>query len=153
MIPPRALIPLVGAVSAFGASGAVLALIGVGAPFLVAALGASACVGLVLHGLMPAAATAPGQAAAQARADEIEARASILRHDLRGALSPALILSDHLVASTDPTIRKAGEAVVRSIEQASALIAASKVLEQPGNASPHPPSKPAGSAARPSVGP
>lgn len=153
MIPPRALIPLVGAASAFGASGAVLALIGVGAPFLVAALGASACAGLVLYGLMPAASAAPGQAAAQARADEIEARASGLRHDLRGALSPALILSDRLLASTDPAIRKAGEAVVRSIEQASALIAASKVLEQPGDGAARPPSKPAGSAARPSIGP
>ena len=141
MIPPRALIPLAGAASAFGASGAVLALMGVGAPFLLAALGASAWVGLVLCGLMPAATTAPEHAAAQARIDAIEASAASLRHDLRGALSPALILSDRLVASSDPATRKAGEAVVRSIEQASALIAASKTLEPPGSG-----------AARPSCG-
>jgi hypothetical protein len=165
MIPPRVLIPLVSAASAFGASGAVLALMGAGAPFLAAALGASACAGLVLYGLMSAAFTAPGYAALQARIDAIEARASSLRHDLRGALSPALILSDRLVTSTDPAIRKAGEAVVRSIEQASALIAASKVLEPPvaplgsGNAPDNgagrplsKPGKAAGPAARPGMG-
>ena len=132
MIPPRVLIPMAGAASAFGASGAVLALMGVGTPFLLAALGASACVGLVLHGLMPTAIAAPDHAAdAQARIDAIEAGVASLRHDLRGALSPALILSDRLVASSDPAIRKAGEAVVRAIEQASALIAASKTPEPP----------------------
>lgn len=148
MIPPRVLIPLVGAASAFGASGVVLALMGVGAPFLLAALGASVCVGLVLCGLVPAATTPPGHAAAQNRIDAIEAGVANLRHDLRGALSPALILSDRLVASTDPAIRKAGEAVVRSIEQASALIAASKTLESPGDGAARPPSEPAGPAAR-----
>ncbi len=148
MIPPRVLIPLVGAASAFGASGVVLALMGVGAPFLLAALGASVCVGLVLCGLVPAATTPPGHAAAQNRIDAIEAGVASLRHDLRGALSPALILSDRLVASTDPAIRKAGEAVVRSIEQASALIAASKTLESPGDGAARPPSEPAGPAAR-----
>lgn len=148
MIPSRVLVPLVGAASAFGASGAVLALMGVGAPFLLAALGASACVGLVLYGVMPAAVTPPEHAAVQARIDAIEAGVASLRHDLHGALSPALILSDRLVTSSDPAIRKAGEAVVRSIEQASALIAASKTPEPPGGTA-RPPPGPAGSAARP----
>ena len=127
MIARRVLIPLVGAASAFGASGAVLALMGAGAPFLLAALVSSACAGLVLYGLMPAA------IAAQAHIDAIEARASSFRHDLRGALSPALIVSDRLIAHADPAIRRAGETVVRSIEQASALIAASKSLEPPSD--------------------
>ena len=149
MMPLRVFIPLVSAASAFGASGAVLALMGVGAPFLLAALGASACVGVVLYGLMPAATTAPEHAAAQARIHAIEAGVASLRHDLRGALSPALILSDRLVSSTDPAIRKAGEAVVRSIEQASALIAASKSLEPPNSGAAGSPPEPAGPAARP----
>lgn len=126
MLPPRALIPLAGAATAFGASGAVLALMGAGAPFLAAALCASACAGLALHGLMLATSGRPGPDAAQARIDDAEAQAASLRHDLRGALSPALILSDRLLASSDPAIRKAGEAVIRSIEQASALLAAAK---------------------------
>ena len=131
MIAPRVLIPLVGAASAFGASGAVLALMGAGAPFLLAALGTSACAGLVLYGLMPAEPAAPGDTAAQARIDALQAQASNLRHDLRGALSPALIVSDRLIAHADPAIRRAGEAVARSVEQASALMAASKSQEPP----------------------
>ncbi len=133
MIAPRVLVPLVGAASAFGASGAVLALMGAGTPFLLAALGASACVGLVLYGLMRAAVAAPGQAAAQAHIDALQAQMSTLRHDLRGALSPALIVSDRLIANADPAIRRAGETVVRSIEQASALIMASKTQVPPGD--------------------
>ena len=153
MLPPRVLIPLVGAASAFGASGAVLALMGAGTPFLPAALGAAACAGLVLYGLMPAAITAPGHAAAQAHIDALEERASSFRHDLRGALSPALIVSDRLIASSDPAIRRAGEAVVRSIEQASALIAASKTLEPPGDGAARPSTKPGGPAVRPDIAP
>jgi hypothetical protein len=133
MIARHVLVPLVGAASAFGASGAVLALMGAGAPFLLAALGTSACAGLVLHGLTRAEPAAPGDAAAQARIDALQAQVSNLRHDLRGALSPALIVSDRLIASADPAVRRAGETVVRSIEQASALIATSKTQEPPGD--------------------
>ena len=133
MIARRILIPLVGAASAFGASGAVLALMGAGVPFLLAALGASACVGLVLYGMMAAEGATPGDAAGQARIDALQAHVSDLRHDLRGALSPALIVSDRLIAHADPAIRRAGETVARSVEQASALITASKTQEPPGD--------------------
>ena len=132
MFARRVLVPLVGAASAFGASGAVLALMGAGAPFLLAALGASACAGLILYGLVPAESGAPGDAAAQARLDALQTQVSNLRHDLRGALSPALIASDRLVAHADPAIRRAGETVMRSVEQASALITASKTQKPPG---------------------
>ena len=132
MVAPRVLVPLVGAASAFGASGAVLALMGAGAPFLLAALGASACAGLVLHSVQRAEPGAPGDTAAQARIDALQMQVSRLRHDLRGALSPALIVSDRLIASTDPAVRRAGETVVRSVEQAWALITASETQEPPG---------------------
>ncbi len=133
MIARRVLVPLAGSASAFGASGAVLALMGAGVPFLLAALGASACAGLVLYGLMAPGSAAPGDAAAQARIDALQAQMSNLRHDLRGALSPAMIVSDRLTAHADPAIRRAGETVVRSVEQASALITASKDPGPPGN--------------------
>lgn len=130
-------ISLIGAASAFGATGAVLALLGLGVPFLLAALGGSACVGLILFSAVPRdAPTAPDSAAiaqvraAQARIDAIEQQIAGLRHDLRGALSPALIMSDRLVDSADPAIRRAGEAVVRSIEKAAALLAASKAASK-----------------------
>lgn len=149
MIPSNVLIPLIGAGSAFGASGVVLALMGIGAPFLVAALGASVCAGLLLYGVMPR----PGPAAlsyasVQARIDAIEARASSLRHDLRGALSPALIVSDRLAVSADPSVRKAGEAVIRSIERASALITASRAEDNPA-ALPESTAGPSGRVAQP----
>ncbi len=47
---------------------------------------------------------------------------SALRHELRGALSPALMVSDRLLRNDDPLIRRAGDAVVRSIDRATALI-------------------------------
>lgn len=132
MIPSNMLIPLIGAGSAFGTSGAVLALMGIGAPFLLAALGVSACAGLLLYGVMPRPGpTALSYAAMQARVDASETQAASLRHDLRGALSPALIVSDRLAVSADPAMRKAGEAVIRSIERASALIAASRPENNP----------------------
>lgn len=132
MVPPNVLIPLIGAGSAFGTAGAVLALMGVGTPFLLAALGASACAGLLLYGVMPRPGpSALSYAAIQARIDAIEAQSAGLRHDLRGALSPALIVSDRLAVSADPSVRKAGEAVIRSIERASALIAASRPVDSP----------------------
>lgn len=127
MVSRNMLIPLIGAGSAFGASGAVLALMGIGAPFLMAALGVSACAGLLLYGVMPRPGpTALSYAAMEAHVDTVEAHAASLRHDLRGALSPALIASDRLAVSADPAVRKAGEAVIQSIERASALIATSK---------------------------
>ena len=45
-----------------------------------------------------------------------------LRHDLRGALSPALLTSDRLLANTDPAVRRAGEIMVRCVEKAAALL-------------------------------
>jgi len=45
-----------------------------------------------------------------------------LRHDLRGALSPALLTVDRLLTDADPSIRRAGEMTLRAIERASALL-------------------------------
>lgn len=149
MVRPNMLIPLIGAGSAFGTSGAVLALMGIGAPFLLAALGASACAGLLLYGVMPRPGpTVSSYAAMEIRVDAIEAQAASLRHDLRGALSPALIVADRLAVSADPAVRKAGETVIRSIERASALIAASKPENSP-TVSPESQAAPSGRVAPP----
>lgn len=140
-MPTNVRISLIGAGSAFGSAGAVLALMGAGAPFLLAALAASACVGIILYAAMPKpVATMPDQVvAAQAKVQAIEKQAAGLRHDLRGALSPALIMSDRLVESSDPAVRRAGEAVIRSIERAAALLAAAKAAsDQPAERPPPP---------------
>ena len=132
-MPIHLRISLIGAGSAFGAAGAVLALMGVGAPFVLAASIASAGVGVILYMAAPRLdSTTPGQiVAANARAEAIEKQAAGLRHDLRGALSPALIMSDRLLESTDPAVRRTGEAVIRSIERAAALLAAAKPAPDP----------------------
>ncbi len=59
------------------------------------------------------------------RAAELRDRAEgrrQLRHDLRGALSPALLMVDRLLSSSDPSIRRAGEMTLRAVERASALL-------------------------------
>ena len=65
------------------------------------------------------------------RLARIGAAASTLRHDLRGVLSPALMVADRLVNNPDPAIRRAGDAVVRSVDRATALLTASKASDPP----------------------
>ena len=45
-----------------------------------------------------------------------------LRHDIRGALSPALLTADRLLTHTDPAVQRAGDVVVRAVERAAALL-------------------------------
>ena len=40
-----------------------------------------------------------------------------LRHDIRGFLSPALLVADRLIAHADPGVQKAGNTVVHAIER------------------------------------
>lgn len=56
---------------------------------------------------------------AQARLAELEANISSLRHDLRGILSPSLMMADRLVDHPDPKVRRVGEAVVQMVERCS----------------------------------
>ena len=52
-----------------------------------------------------------------------------LRHDIRGALSPALLMADRLLGNADPGVKRAGEIVVRSVDRAALLLA--DPVEQP----------------------
>jgi hypothetical protein len=45
-----------------------------------------------------------------------------LRHDIRGALSPALLTADRLLTHADPAVQRAGDIVVRAVERAAALL-------------------------------
>jgi len=49
---------------------------------------------------------------------------SQLRHDLRGILSPALLVADGLTSHEDPKVRRAGEVIVRTVERAAARLSA-----------------------------
>ena len=46
-----------------------------------------------------------------------------LRHDLRGALSPALLMADRLLTHADPAVKRAGEIMVKSVDRAASLLA------------------------------
>ena len=117
-----------GGLAAFASCGLTLALLGVGLPYGLGAAVSGVCAGLLIYsfGRWTAARTpplaAPVEDPAIAHLAELEREMSTLRHELRGALSPALMVSDRLLRSEDPLIRRAGEAVVRSVERATALI-------------------------------
>jgi len=152
------MISLLGAGLAFAASCATLALMGLGVPMLLAALAAAAAAGLVLHAVLLAQVARPmaalqgrvddgasSAAAIAARLSDVEARAASMRHDLRGVLSPALMVTDRLINNPEPTVQRAGQAVIRSIERAKSIIQASK--PEPAAAAPAPSTEPAGPAA------
>ena len=137
------LISLLGAGLAFSAAFETLALLGLGVPMLLGAVIAAVSAGLVLHAaldwkverpmaalqarlLAMEASSGNADAATQAHLAEVEARAAALRHDLRGVLSPALMVTDRLLSNPDPAIQRAGQAIVRSVDRATALIQASK---------------------------
>jgi hypothetical protein len=45
-----------------------------------------------------------------------------VRHDLRGALAPALLTTDRLLASADPATQRSGAIIQQSVEKAIGLI-------------------------------
>jgi hypothetical protein len=63
------------------------------------------------------------------RLAELEATVSSLRHDLRGMLAPALLVSDRLVSHSDPKVVRAGETVVKAVRRAEERLAATKATE------------------------
>lgn len=172
---------MLGAGLAFGAACATLALMGLGVPMLLAALGSAAAAGLVLHAALLAQAARPAAAlprlavaahggpeagyaagaaepaadlrlaTVEARLADVETRAATLRHDLRGVLSPALMVTDRLLRNPDPAIQRAGQAIVRSVDRATEIIQASKpeppAAGAPGARAPGPPAAPAAPAA------
>ena len=64
------------------------------------------------------------------RLAELEAATSELRHDLRGMLAPALLVSDRLIAHSDPKVVRAGETVVKAVRRAEERLAATKIAGQ-----------------------
>ncbi len=119
---------ILAALLAFGATGAALALTGLGVPFALSATLSAAAVGLVLYAALRAQ-PPPDRAAElalQAEIDAYRAATAGLRHDLRGVLSPALMMSDRLLQHQDPSVQRAGQAVVRSIERATALLSTNR---------------------------
>lgn len=115
---------------ALGAIGIALALVGAGLPFALAALLPAAAAGLVQYAATRALAAPPGPSATEhalrQQLGDYQAAVAVMRHDLRGTLSPALMMSDRLLSHADPAVQRAGQAVVRSIERATAALSANK---------------------------
>jgi hypothetical protein len=93
----------------------------------IAMLVVAVAAGPVLHRRLEAAAKLRADASVaavneQAAAGQREAQRQ-LRHDIRGALSPALLTADRLLGNEDPKVRRAGEIMVKAVERAAALLA------------------------------
>ena len=73
--------------------------------------------------------------AQEAELVELRRQLSTLRHDLRGMLSPALLVSDRLLASEDASVRRAGDVMIRTVERVTERLAETRV-SQAGATSP-----------------
>jgi hypothetical protein len=62
--------------------------------------------------------------AAQRRVEELERLVSELRHDLRGAISPAALIADRLRRSNDPTVQRSGNTIGIVVERVLAILEA-----------------------------
>ena len=59
--------------------------------------------------------------AAQTRVGALTASVSRLTHDLRGALSPSLLMAERLERHSDPAVRQAAEVIVKAMDRAAAI--------------------------------
>ena len=62
--------------------------------------------------------------AAQSRVEELERLVSGLRHDLRGAISPAALIADRLRLSSDPAVQRSGQTIGMVVERVLAILEA-----------------------------
>lgn len=58
---------------------------------------------------------------------ELRAQVASLRHDVRGMLSPALLVADRLSEHADPAVRRAGQTVIRTVERVTARLAETRL--------------------------
>ena len=57
------------------------------------------------------------EASARARVEELEKLVSALRHDIRGALTPAALIADRLRSNSDPAIQRAADRITAVVER------------------------------------
>jgi hypothetical protein len=61
------------------------------------------------------------EALAQSKVAELAMSVSRLTHDLRGALSPALLMAERLERHEDPAVRQAAEVVAKAMDRAATM--------------------------------
>jgi hypothetical protein len=60
--------------------------------------------------------------AAQGRVEELERLVSELRHDLRGAVSPAALIADRLLQNSDPAVQRSGKTISVVVDRVLAIL-------------------------------
>jgi hypothetical protein len=60
--------------------------------------------------------------AVQSRVEELERLVSKLRHDLRGAMSPAALIADRLRQHSDPAVQRSGKTIGLVVERVLAIL-------------------------------
>ena len=126
---------VIAALAAFASASAVLAAMGLGVPFIAAAAAVAVMSGVVVGAVAARLfRPAPPDLSALERVRLLEAQSSALRHDMRGVLTPAMMMGDRLLANEDPKVQRAGAAIVKSVQRATALLGENKRQEMPGAA-------------------
>jgi signal transduction histidine kinase len=70
------------------------------------------------------------------RVAQLEYLVAQMRHDVCGALSPAMLMADLLLRQPDPKVRLAAERIVSAIDRTTLLVRASRELVPPRAMSP-----------------
>ena len=60
--------------------------------------------------------------AARSRVEVLERLVSELRHDLRGAISPAALIADRLRQNSDPIVQRSGKTISVVVERVLAIL-------------------------------
>lgn len=72
--------------------------------------------------------------ATRSRIEELERLVSELRHDLRGAMSPAVLVADRLRQSGDPAVQRSGQTIGAVVERVLAILDATCQVVPPHGA-------------------
>jgi signal transduction histidine kinase len=70
---------------------------------------------------------------------QLEALVSQTRHDIRSALTPAMLAADLMRANEDPRVQRSGEVVVAAVERTLKILKATRDVVPPKAAQPHRP--------------
>jgi hypothetical protein len=108
----RAIFLLLGAIVMVAAAWAVAPMAGPAIAILAGLYGWLA--GWFLRPARPVAVELPPEPASVA---EERNSIAVLRHDVRGILSPALLVTDRLLVHDDPSVQRAGEVIARTVQR------------------------------------
>jgi hypothetical protein len=68
---------------------------------------------------------------AQARIEQLERLVSELRHDMRGAISPAVLIADRLMRNGDPVVQRSGRTIQAVVDRVLSILEATTPIVPP----------------------